>query len=59
MVSPLPAVAVIIFYRRSHTAPVNASKAAAAIVEAVDGLGVVVSILVLVLVPRARRHVGR
>jgi hypothetical protein len=55
----LPAGAFIIFHHGGHATPVDASKTAAAIVQAVDSLGVVVPVLVLVLIPRAGRYVGR
>jgi hypothetical protein len=54
----LPTGAVIKIHR-GHATPVDDTETAAAIVQAVDGLGVVVPVLVLVLIPRAGRYIGR
>jgi hypothetical protein len=58
----LPAGAVIVIHG-GHTTPIDNSKTAAtsapAIVQAIDSLGIIVPVLVLVLIPRAGRYIGR
>jgi hypothetical protein len=58
----LPTSAVIIVHR-SPTAPIHTHKTpnptTTAIVQAIDGLGVVVPVLVFVLIPRAGRNIWR
>lgn len=57
----LPAGAIIKFHR-GHTTPIDTSKTAttaAAIVQTIDSLGIIIPVLVLVLIPRAGRYIGR